>query len=152
MAKSVVVAFFVTLIVNFGVTANVDVFPFDNPKQEAEFHRINQVLRCPQCQNNNIADSNAELAHDLRKKVYQMLREGHNREQIIDYMVSRYGDFIVYSPPFGVSTAVLWFGPVIVLISGLVTLYRRSRNCGLAEGVEEDEGLDSDRDTQEKNQ
>ena len=102
-----------------------------DPVLEARTMAIAAELRCLVCQNQTIADSNAELAVDLREQVRQMLRQGQGREQIVDYMTARYGDFVLYRPPLKESTALLWFGPILLLVAGLATLVlvlrRRSR-------------------------
>ncbi len=79
-------------------------------------------LRCLVCQNQTIADSHAELAIDLRNQVRDMLRKGQSREQIVEYMTARYGDFVLYRPPLKQTTALLWFGPGLLLLGGIVTL------------------------------
>ena len=88
-------------------------------------------LRCLVCQNQTIADSNAELAVDLRNQVRDMLRQGQSEQQIIDYMTARYGDFVLYRPPVGGATFLLWFGPAVLMVGGLAALVlvlrRRSR-------------------------
>lgn len=88
-------------------------------------------LRCLVCQNQTIADSNAELAVDLRNQIREQLQAGKTNEQIIDYMVARYGDFVLYRPPFKGTTALLWGGPFVLLVLALVmfvrTLVRRRR-------------------------
>ena len=89
---------------------------------EARVNDIAAELRCLVCQNQTIADSHAELAVDLRNQVREMLRQGQSRQQIIEYMTARYGDFVLYRPPLNESTAVLWFGPALLLAGGLVVL------------------------------
>jgi len=88
-------------------------------------------LRCLVCQNETIAASNAELAVDLRNQIRDMLRQGQSQQQIIDYMTARYGDFVLYRPPMRIDTVLLWFGPTVLMIGGLATLFivlrRRSR-------------------------
>jgi cytochrome c-type biogenesis protein CcmH len=93
-----------------------------DPVLEARMVRIAAELRCLVCQNQTIADSNADLAQDLRRQVREMLQRGDSDRQIIDYMTARYGDFVLYRPPLKGSTALLWFGPVILLVGGLATL------------------------------
>jgi cytochrome c-type biogenesis protein CcmH len=95
-------------------------------------------LRCLVCQNQNLADSNAELAQDLRAQVYQMIQSGKSDQEIIDFMVMRYGDFVLYKPPFKLKTALLWAGPFLLLIIGIgyliIYLRRQTRksNAGLS--------------------
>ncbi|WP_417614568.1 cytochrome c-type biogenesis protein CcmH [Oceanisphaera sp.] len=101
------------------------VYEFDSAQQEETFRELTRELRCPKCQNQDIADSDAELAKDLRDKTYVMLQEGSSKQEVIDYMVARYGNFILYKPPFMASTMILWFGPVIVmLLGGLIVVVR----------------------------
>ena len=103
----------------------------EDPALEARMLRIATELRCLVCQNQTIADSHAELAVDLRNQVKEMLKRGDSDQMIIDYMTARYGDFVLYRPPVKATTLVLWFGPAVLLLGGLVTLYvvlrRRSR-------------------------
>ncbi|WP_319781798.1 cytochrome c-type biogenesis protein [Oceanisphaera sp. IT1-181] len=107
--------------------AAIDVYEFSSPEQEKVFRQLTRELRCPKCQNQDIADSDAELAKDLRDKTYVMLHEGNSKQDVIDYMVARYGNFILYKPPFMASTMILWFGPVIVMLLGIFLVIRRTR-------------------------
>ncbi|MFA7260639.1 MAG: cytochrome c-type biogenesis protein, partial [Aeromonas bestiarum] len=91
------------------------------------FRELTRELRCPKCQNQDIADSNAGLAKDLRDKTYQMVREGKEKQEVVDYMVARYGNFILYNPPLMASTLILWLGPLLVIVIGVVTVVVRSR-------------------------
>ena len=101
------------------------------PELEKQMLSITAELRCLVCQNQTIADSNAELAVDLRNQVRDMLRSGKSEREIIDYMTARYGDFVLYRPPVKGTTFLLWFGPAVLLVGGLATLVlvlrRRSR-------------------------
>jgi cytochrome c-type biogenesis protein CcmH len=103
----------------------------DDPALEARMLAITAELRCLVCQNQSIADSHADLAVDLRRQVREMLVTGASDQQIVDYMTARYGDFVLYRPPVKRSTALLWFGPPVLLLLGLGLLYgvlrRRSR-------------------------
>ena len=94
----------------------------DDPVLEARVLRIAAELRCLVCQNQTIADSNADLAIDLRRQVREMLVRGDSERQILDYMTARYGDFVLYRPPLKPTTALLWFGPGVLLVGGLVVL------------------------------
>jgi cytochrome c-type biogenesis protein CcmH len=113
------------------VSARIEVHTFDNPEQQALYKQLIEELRCLVCQNQNLADSNAELALDLRQQTYEMIKSGANREEIVTYMVQRYGDFVLYRPPFNTSTALLWIGPFVILGIGVAVLIgfirRRSR-------------------------
>ena len=84
---------------------------------------ISEQLRCLVCQNQSIAESNAELAVDLRNQVIEQIKAGRSDKEIIDYMVDRYGDFVLYKPPFKASTAILWLGPVVLFIAALLGFY-----------------------------
>ena len=97
---------------------------FDNVKQEARYKHIIDELRCLVCQNQNISGSNAGLAQDLRKKVHQMVLAGKEDDVIFDYMVTRYGDFVLYRPPFKASTFLLWVGPYLIFALGGFVLVR----------------------------
>jgi cytochrome c-type biogenesis protein CcmH len=89
---------------------------------ETRVQRLAAELRCLVCQNQTIADSNAELAVDLRNQVRKQLQAGKTEAEVIDYMTARYGDFVLYRPPVKASTAVLWFGPAVLLVGGIGTL------------------------------
>lgn len=95
---------------------------FANEQQEATYNELIDELRCLVCQNQTIADSNADLAKDLRQKVYLMLQQGKSRQQIIDFMTQRYGDFVLYNPPFKAKTSLLWLAPVVFLLLGIMVL------------------------------
>lgn len=97
---------------------------FASAQHEARYRQLNEELRCLVCQNQNIAGSDAALAQDLRREVYRMLNEGLTDEQIVDYMVQRYGDFVLYRPPFRPLTAALWAGPFVLLVLGMIFLWR----------------------------
>jgi cytochrome c-type biogenesis protein CcmH len=104
--------------------AAIESFTFDSPEQEARFKTLSGQLRCLVCQNQSIGDSNAELAQDLRREVYEMIKEGQNDEQIVTFLVDRYGDFVLYKPPVTTTTALLWAGPFLLIGIGLVFLIR----------------------------
>ncbi|MGL6172018.1 MAG: cytochrome c-type biogenesis protein, partial [Vibrio sp.] len=87
------------MLVSLSALATIEVYDFDTPEQEKQFQDLGATLRCPKCQNNTIADSNAELAQDLRQKVYEMTKEGKSKAEIVDYMIARYGNFVTYNPP-----------------------------------------------------
>jgi cytochrome c-type biogenesis protein CcmH len=102
-----------------------------DPVLEARMLRIAEELRCLVCQNQTIADSNAELAQDLREQVRQQLQQGRSDDEILRYMTDRYGDFVLYRPPVKATTLLLWAGPGVLLVGGLLTLFivlrRRNR-------------------------
>ncbi|WP_181296641.1 cytochrome c-type biogenesis protein [Pseudomonas sp. Q2-TVG4-2] len=114
-----------------GAQAAIDAYEFKDEAERERYRTLVEELRCPKCQNQNIADSNAPIAMDLRREIYRMLGEGQSNEQIIDYLVARYGDFVRYKPPVNAKTLVLWYGPVALLVLGggvlAVILMRRRR-------------------------
>lgn len=118
---------FAAMLVSLSALATIEVYDFDTPEQEKQFQELGATLRCPKCQNNTIADSNAELAQDLRQKVYEMTKEGKSKSEIVDYMIARYGNFVTYNPPFTLGTAILWLGPISVLVIGFTVIVLRSR-------------------------
>lgn len=120
----------VALMISFSTLAdNIDTYKFSSVDQEQQYRRLTESLRCPKCQNNSIADSNAMIAGDMRRKVYELLQSGQTPEQIRAYMVARYGNFVSYTPPVGASTLILWAGPVLfVLIGGMVIILRSRKD------------------------
>ncbi|MGV6493196.1 cytochrome c-type biogenesis protein [Stenotrophomonas rhizophila] len=99
--------------------------------EEARFHALAAELRCVQCQNQSLADSNAQIAHDLRREVLALMQQGRDDAQIKQFLVERYGDFVLYRPAMDARNSVLWFGPVVLLVAGAGVLVwvvrRRSR-------------------------
>ncbi len=104
------------------LTASKDMYPFFSKKKKTQFQELTFELRCLVCQNENLADSNADLAKDLRLQVYKMVQAGKTKKEIIDYMVSRYGDFVLFKPPLKERTYILWFLPFILVFVGLFSL------------------------------
>jgi len=104
--------------------AGIEVRKFASPEQEALYDQLMYELRCLVCQNENLAASNAELAKDLRNEVYKMITEKNFGEtEIKDFLVQRYGDFVLYKPPLKKSTILLWAGPFLLLLLGFVILF-----------------------------
>jgi cytochrome c-type biogenesis protein CcmH len=113
----------------------------DNPATERHMMQLAAELRCLQCQNQTLADSNAPLAVDLRQEIRELLAKGQTDQQVKDYLSARYGDFVFYRPPVKANTLLLWFGPGLILVGGLLALYitLRRRLARLeAEGVTAD--------------
>ncbi|MBU0654271.1 MAG: cytochrome c-type biogenesis protein CcmH [Gammaproteobacteria bacterium] len=119
------------LLLPLPAPASIEVHQFNTPAQEALYTDLIAELRCLVCQNQNLADSNSELAQDLRGKTYEMVMAGSSHTEIIDFMVTRYGDFVLYNPPVRQSTLLLWLGPLLFLLLGLGILFaflrRKSR-------------------------
>ena len=101
-------------------------YPLNSAKQEAQFSHVLKELRCLVCQNQDLADSNAALAKDLRDQVYNLVKEGQSDSEIVHYLTSHYGDFILFNPPIKSLTALLWFGPALFLFLGLFIFWRTS--------------------------
>jgi len=100
--------------------------------EEARFHALTAELRCVQCQNQSLADSNAQIAHDLRREVLKLMHEGRSDAEIKQFLVERYGEFVLYRPQMEGSTLLLWLGPGLLLLAGAVVLVlhvrRRARS------------------------
>lgn len=115
------------LLLSIAVQAAEDNFAFDTPAQRAQFLALTAELRCPMCQNQNIADSDAMIAHDMRRKVYTLLKQGKSEQDVIDYMKARYGDFVHYQPPVTAATMWLWAAPLLfVLFAFIVVITRKN--------------------------
>ncbi|HAB23218.1 MAG: cytochrome c-type biogenesis protein [Pantoea sp.] len=115
------------LLFSVSLWAAIDTYQFDSVAQEEQYRDLTASLRCPKCQNNSIADSNAMIAADMRLKVYELMKQGQSRQQIIDYMVARYGNFVTYEPPVTPSTLILWVGPALFVVLGGLVIVLRSR-------------------------
>lgn len=115
-------ALFAAMLISLSATAAIDTYEFDSEEQRARFYYLSSELRCPKCQNQNIADSNSPIANDLRREIYRMLQEDRSNDQIVDFMVERYGEFVRYRPALTAQTAVLWFAPAVFLLVGLFAL------------------------------
>lgn len=112
--------------------------------EEARFHALAAELRCVQCQNQSLADSNAQIAHDLRREVLELMRQGKSDTQIKDFLVARYGEFVLYRPRVESTTWLLWFGPALVLLAGGYLVARviraRASDTGANDGTATDLG------------
>lgn len=105
-------------------------FTFESPAKEAEFRDLIGKLRCLVCQNESLAGSQADLAQDLRKEVYKMMSEGKSKDEVLEFLIARYGDFVLYEPPIKPSTYLLWFGPFLLTALGGFLLVRTLRRKG----------------------
>ena len=104
------------------VSAAIDTYQFKDAQKQARFQKLTNELRCPKCQNQNLADSNAEIASDLRAKIHLMLEEDKSDEDIVKYMLERYGDFVLYQPRLSKQTFLLWYAPALLLLSGIAVI------------------------------
>ena len=112
--------------------AAVESWEFADEQQRVRYQRFTHELRCPKCQNQNLADSNAPIAEDLRRELHRMLVDGRSDQEIVDFMVSRYGEYVLYKPRFEPKTWLLWGAPVLMLLGGALVmagLVRRARTA-----------------------
>ena len=105
----------------------IDPMPFNDRTEEIRFQELLRELRCLQCQNQTLADSDADIAKQLREEIFRLMREGQSNDQIKDYLIARYGEFVLYNPRVESSTWLLWFGPFALLAGGAVVLLRTMR-------------------------
>jgi cytochrome c-type biogenesis protein CcmH len=112
------------LIFSFATQA-IEIREFDDPAKQQRYERLIEELRCLVCQNQSLADSDADLAKDLRDEVYTIIQSGKNEEEAVKFLTDRYGDFVLYRPPFKVTTALLWIGPFLLLAAGAAFLWRQ---------------------------
>ena len=124
------------LLLLSAVAAAMEPIRFQDAAEEARFRELSAELRCVMCQNQSLADSNAQIAHDLRLQVLELMREGKTDREIKDYLVARYSDFVLYNPPVRPATWLLWFGPALLLVAGaavvVVVVRRRSAQAPAA--------------------
>ena len=115
----------------------IDTHRFSNAEQQTTYETLTNQLRCLVCQNQTIADSNADLAKDLREQIFIMLQQGQSKTQIIQFMTDRYGDFVLYKPPFNATTSLLWLAPALFLIIGVaaILLFIRTKKSQAAQGI-----------------
>ena len=139
---------FVALLAVAGVAhaQAIEPMPFKDHAQELRFQQLTHQLRCPMCQNETLADSNAPIARDLRNQIFQMMQQGKSDEEIKQYLVARYSRFVLYDPPLTPGTWLLWFGPLLILLGGagvvLVMIRQRSRAARTMDETPTDSGDD----------
>lgn len=108
----------------------IEPMPFANHAQELRFQHLTAQLRCPMCQNETLADSNAPIARDLRNQIFKLMQQGRSDDEIEQYLVARYSDYVLYDPPLKPGTWLLWFGPLLILTAGagaVVAVIRKRR-------------------------
>lgn len=125
--------------------AGVDALAFKDQAQEQRYRKLAEELRCLVCQNQSLADSNADLAHDLRVELLRQINQDKSDQEIIDYLVSRYGDFVRYKPPLKESTWLLWFGPFLILLAALFAAMRVMRSRDHAEAPQSISNAEAER-------
>ncbi len=116
------------LITNASFAVKIEFHTFESKQQEKLYLQLIAELRCVKCQNQNLAESNAELAKDMRDKAYELIKKGGSREDVVTYMTDRYGDFVLYKPPFKAQTLLLWIGPPLFLFFSLFMLFKLIRS------------------------
>mgnify|MGYP003388526332 CR=1 FL=1 len=114
-----VTALMMTSVVN---ASPVETFEFRDEVTKVRFQALSKELRCPKCQNQNLADSNSAIAIDLRRELYELLQQGKADSEIINFMVSRYGEFVLYRPRVSSVTYILWFGPALLILIGVIVV------------------------------
>jgi len=119
--------------------ATIDAYQFDDQEKEKLYKKLVKELRCTVCQNQDIADSNADLAQDLRRKTYEMVSAGKDEEFVLDYMSQRYGDFVLYRPRLQTNTLLLWIGPIFILIFAVFFLLKFIRRSEAEQPLNETE-------------
>lgn len=110
------------LSVNQVQASPVDTYEFNDEVTKIRFQELSKELRCPKCQNQNLADSNSPIAADLRKELYELLQQGKADSEIVNFMVDRYGEFVLYRPRVSELTYVLWFGPAVLILLGIIVV------------------------------
>lgn len=118
-SKQIITLLYFFLLVFIPCFAAQDFYPFKQPIQQQRFQALTSEFRCLVCQNQNLAESNAPLAADLRQQIYQKILQNQSDQQIVEYLVARYGDTVLYKPPLTNYTIGLWFGPFLLLMLGL---------------------------------
>jgi len=118
----------ILLFASAQTSARISAYEFENAEQESIYNELVDELRCLVCQNQTIAESNAELAQDMKRKTHELVMQGKSKEEISDFMVQRYGNFVQYKPPVTPTTYLLWTGPFIILFIGLFILLKIIRN------------------------
>ena len=101
---------------------------FEDPVLQSQYENMLEEIRCLVCQNQSLSDSNADLAQDLRQEIHGMLDEGHSEEDVVDFLVARYGDFVLYRPPLRLDTLLLWAGPFVLLLLAAIAITIRVRS------------------------
>jgi cytochrome c-type biogenesis protein CcmH len=126
----------------------IEPMPFADHAQELRFQQLTQQLRCPMCQNETLADSNAPIARDLRNQIFRLMQQGKSDGEIKQYLVDRYSDYVLYDPPLNPATWLLWFGPLLILCGGagvvLVTIRKRGRDGSATDTTSDRMPLDNE--------
>ncbi|MGB1922840.1 cytochrome c-type biogenesis protein CcmH [Alcanivorax sp. DSM 26293] len=130
--------------ISLSAMAATDIYQFETPEQEQRFRVLLDELRCPKCQNQSLADSDAGIAQDMRARVEIMIKEGKSNDEIVDYFVARYGNFVSYRPPVTPTTSILWLAPLLLLGSGAVIIVLLLRRASARVDDSDEGGEESD--------
>ncbi len=131
--------------------AAIDTYKFEDFENRKQFKVLTEELRCPKCQNQNLADSNSPIASDMRREIHRMVEEGQSNQQVVDFMVARYGDFVRYRPKRDSSTAFLWYGPIVLLAFGILVVVLISRRRKTTVDSKPDTPLADNKDSSSRN-
>ena len=127
-------ALFIAIVLCFsrGALADIDVRQFQSESARDTYQALTRELRCPKCQNQDIADSNAPIAQDMRAQVHRLVEEGKSHEQVVEYMIERFGEFVTYKPKVSAETYLLWYGPWVFVSLGVIAIVVLSRKKNIA--------------------
>ncbi len=120
----------IMLVTSVNCFAAIDAYPFPDEQLQQRYNGLIDALRCPQCLNTNLAGSDAMVAKDLRREVHRLVLEGKSDSEVREFMLARYGDFILYDPQLKKETILLWFGPLFLFLIALIAIYRVTRKRG----------------------
>lgn len=138
MTRTILHVFAAALLLGCISAGAIAPMEFDSPEQRERFQALTEELRCLVCQNQSLADSDADLAQDMREEVLKLMKAGHSDDEIRAFLVERYGDFVLYNPRVEASTWLLWFGPGLLVLMGITTLLvalrRRGRQATTEDG------------------
>ncbi|HQQ75025.1 MAG TPA: cytochrome c-type biogenesis protein CcmH, partial [Pseudomonadales bacterium] len=133
MIRHVFLSLVLFLAYSGNLYAAIESYDFQNDEQRERYLQLSEELRCPKCQNQNLADSDSQIAADLRRELHQQLLDGKSDEAIVDFMRDRYGDFVLYKPRVQRNTLLLWWGPIGLVFIVAVLLWRSRRSAAVAE-------------------
>ena len=136
----------VVLVAQASLANSIDAHDFESEQQRDRYLKLVQELRCPMCQNQNILDSNSQISIDLRNQVAKLVKQNQSDEQVKEYMVNRYSEFVLYDPPLDINTLLLWYGPFVMFGLGVLVFFlsvaKRRKNTQLADAEADDKAVD----------
>ena len=139
LSRTLLVFFFSYFLLVDSLWAAIDVYDFDSEQQRQRYLQLSEELRCPKCQNQNLAGSNSQIAEDLRRETYRLIKDGKTDNEIKTAMVERYGEFVLYKPPLTSSTMILWGLPILMLLGGFLVvgliIFRRQSQTDKTEAL-----------------